>query len=77
MAPNKRISITIDPQIVNAMRGLVKERRYPTVSFMVESIVRNWIEGEGMKRKSIDAKEKKGQATQDKKQKKLVKSKGK
>jgi metal-responsive CopG/Arc/MetJ family transcriptional regulator len=43
MAQNERIAITIDPQIVIALKKLVEERMYPSVSFAIESMARAQI----------------------------------
>lgn len=57
MAQNERIAITIDPQIVIALKEMVKERQYPSVSFAVESIVRTHIKEANMVKKLSTKKE--------------------
>lgn len=75
MAQNERIAITIDPKIVIALKEMVKERQYPSVSFAVESIVRTHIKEANMVKKLSTKKEQALQKKLDRKKVKKEKSK--
>jgi Arc/MetJ-type ribon-helix-helix transcriptional regulator len=77
MAQNERIAITIDPKIVIALRELVEERMYPSVSFAIESMVRAHIKELNMAKKLSSKKEQRAQRKRAGKKDKEEKSKEK
>jgi len=48
MESTKKVTVSLDPMMYWAVKDLVKQRKYPSISFAVESLVREGLRNQAM-----------------------------